>query len=212
MSNNYKKLADVEYADNTENADVLVVVDGEVRRTEKGNIGGGSGDTITWSQIEDPPFGEETVAEYLNDVGKEETFVWNEETNRLTVTIAVTEHLVSYSHVYLVDLGIFGLARNCAFDGDNGVYMDEFTDSGYRTFITQNEDNTLTIEVEADQSHDGRSLYISVAREVWVFNPIRYEYLPAIENLPDATGETVTAAEFNALLSALRNAGYMRSE
>lgn len=42
-----------------------------------------------------------------------------------------------------------------------------------------------------------------------VVHPMDAKFLPKLSPIPDATGETVTAAEFNALLAALRNAGYL---
>lgn len=42
--------------------------------------------------------------------------------------------------------------------------------------------------------------------------PLDPTYLPKIAAVPDASGDTPTAAEFNALLAALRNAGYMAAD
>lgn len=52
--------------------------------------------------------------------------------------------------------------------------------------------------------------YKEVAGNTEKVYPIDSEYLPAAEPVADAAGTTVTAAEFNALLASLRNAGYLK--
>lgn len=54
--------------------------------------------------------------------------------------------------------------------------------------------------------------YKEVIGNVEKIHPINSEYLPAAESVANATGTAVTATEFNALLSSLRNAGYLKEE
>lgn len=52
---------------------------------------------------------------------------------------------------------------------------------------------------------------ISIRTAEETASPFDPKYLPSAEAVADATGDTPTSAEFNALLASLRTAGYLKS-
>lgn len=68
MDHNYKKLSDVDVVESIEDsANVLVEVDGVIKKTAKSNVGGGAGGVSSWNDLEDKPFYEEVASVSIFD-------------------------------------------------------------------------------------------------------------------------------------------------
>jgi hypothetical protein len=107
----------------------------------------------------------------------------------------------------------------CAIDVQKFTIVDEtFTSNNIVLFENYNNGITFTYEGETITLDRGIYIlgylsYLQIVRlEKEKIRKIEAKYLPKITDVSDAAGETVTAEEFNALLSALRQAGYLSTE
>lgn len=158
-----------------------------------------------WEDIADKPFGEEHTS--LSTVA---TISGN----------FTSSSVVSVTPAYELVAGVeYGIRANLT-DVENG--FDEtavavkyglnavdltFPRSG---FFFRYYKNSKEMEVSNKQGPGQRTLYFKAP--ITETTPIDAKWLPKIAAVPDASGDTPTAAEFNALLAALRDAGYMAAD
>jgi uncharacterized protein YutD len=129
--------------------------------------------------------------------------------------------MVSNSSYYLLDatytLNVNGTEQEITISYDdvynNNIIWTDFGDIVKDLYIVQSHP-TLPRGLYGYYKNDGdqqiRISSITTAGDyLWKIHTLDGAYLPKATAVADAAGETVTGAEFNALLTALREAGYL---
>ena len=214
MENNYKRLADVDVVEAVEDsAHVLVEVDGEIKKTAKSNVGGGSGGggVTSWNDLEDKPFGEEYVqiAEKTLENTKNNSFSF-EDSLRLYKMIAGDTYVVVINddkyEVVCKSISVYdpmmGETSTVYSLGNMAVYDNTDENTGEPFYIVYNNAyGCYEIYFEESGTYTVRVLENSI-------KPIDPKYLPKAAAVDDVT-DAPTAEDFNTLLAALREAGYL---
>lgn len=162
-----------------------------------------------WEDIADKPFGEETAEITLIS---EQNVSFEDNVNNLQARIMPHGDFVPLvsGKTYLVSINGGDFVEKVAKGQGTTVFipligtssaassspLNDHEDGGYYTIIAYDED-VKSIVVKC------------IDTTTTTIDPT---YLPKIAAVPDASGDTPTAAEFNALLAALRNAGYMATD
>lgn len=179
-------------------------------------IGGSGGGSVHWNNIAGKPM--EQITEEYGPADESVTFVKDSDKYKATFTGG---DLLADADMHISILGIpviNSIMDDCYTNADeNGnVYAsgERFNQNWAVTYDTSMGEYTVEIwggDIDSitESEFAGR---VDIDQNIVVGEQFSSECMPKMECVPDAEGDTVTAAEFNALLSALRDAGYMRDE
>lgn len=181
----------------------------------------------SWYDLSFKPFGESTIVQLVNCSVYDWEYIDSNNSYRYNLPADVTSNIdslkigvnYSVSIITMYDRFLSGeISLSSGSDLDNGgieSLLWEYATSSYVNFKLYRDGGVYYIEISAD-SDEYNSLIddITSVSGYFIINEntettIEPRYLPKATAVADAVGETVTAAEFNTLLTALRNAGYL---
>lgn len=194
---------------------------------------------VEWENVQNKPFGEKEtkISVTLSEYGDRNLIVENgDETTETPFETLHKESLISpYVYYKVLDFGVCADAVRTAKYNDQPIINEDtwnqmVEDGRVNDDFIQTDDSLIVIYKENAQIPDTsinknpvtfekigtyiRLYYlengVTEMTDITV-KPIDSEFLPKAESVADAAGETVTGAEFNALLTSLRNAGLLKS-
>lgn len=193
-------------------------------------VSSGNGGAVSWNDLTDKPFGgDETTIEWdgvVTDEMRTNSFpIFGEGTDsyaKISDFTPTYEELLS-SEITMFEDDVTITAPNeespdlkeYFFAGEGAVMFTEYFMVVYGTSFEM----PFAPEMAFTAPEPGIYVNTDIAERGSYVTRISYgstktiepKYLPVIPAIPDATGETVSATEFNALLAALREAGYLAS-
>lgn len=173
---------------------------------------------VGWNDLEDKPFYEETIHDYyLNNQYVNFTGTSGFDGVRaggLSNSLPDEDIIVGETYTVVVDgaeyqltafaATINGNSFTCL--GDASIAQEGNTSPSANICLAYN-GTMMVVYMVTDETTEG--CYLSVYQSSTTAYPIQSKFLPKAAAVPNAAGEAPTAAEFNALLAALREAGYL---
>lgn len=170
----------------------------------------------SWNTLKDKPFSLEKV----NNVYWNGDIVGKMSITHEGKTYYKIADMISATDYYLLGatytLNVNGTEQEITISDDDVYNNKIWTDFGriIKDFYIVDFHSTLPRGLYAyykndDDQHIRVSRITTAGDYFWKFHTLNSAYLPKATAVADAAGETVTGAEFNALLTALRKAGYL---
>lgn len=178
--------------------------------------GGGSAGVTSWNDLTDKPFGVETTVGFTGDTrtvtfstddkgyaAKEDFILYGESRAfKMDGVFYVGVNVSDERPIEPVNADVYGYScwKFYDADGNYGGAIVIVSTAGYMD-VTEFHEFPANSEITIEYGEGG---------EVENIRTIDPKYLPEGETLYQASGETVTADEFNALLNSLASAGYIK--